>query len=1006
MSYTFSPYLLLRTPAGDASRYAENIQQFLNDPNFCSGLMLATPALFAIVQKRHFDATNLNEKEAAALKKYINRFCFRPTPFGLFASVSLITWSENFLPTNDKPTFTWHCRPDMAYNHLLANSLTGNLENPTYEINPSIYRVLNEYRFIRTWIGNDGRSREYQLQSIAYSPLIRDLVSLCRTGRNRQDIIEKISMLAACDLAESMDYADFLIDAQILISCRRMAISGKDQFQALTDSLPGGELKDKIKKLVGKLCKLPPADPKNQIAVLSGIQQELSELLPEQSPGEKPKLNVILKRVSSDDHINTSYQRHIRDGITALSLLSGEDEVSAMSNFVSSYLKHFEGQSLPLLVALDPEAGIGYQQPLKVKNNPLLETLNIPQKRGTPAHGHWSQRHSLLMEAWLRDRSAQPVIRLAETDLQKLKGYGEPKQTLGMSVLFRSVGEKVYIENAGGINAPALLGRFTVADEAIKKAAADMARSLEIQNPDVIFAELLQLADPHTDNVNTREHIYQYEIPVTAVSTLPENRQIPLSDLYLSIVENRVMLFSIKHQKIVVPRLTSAYNHSLNKLPLFRFLADLPYQYGQYSLAFDLRQFFPGQSFYPRVEYKDTVLSPATWIINCERLILLQKADPENISAAYQELSEQLQLPLRFSLAEGDQELVFDSTQSSDIWFFRDCVKEKNEVILKEYFEQNAIRQYNCYLLPEEPLSLPRPIGMGTLKVKTRRKYVPGSEWLYLKIYAPKIGADRLLLHIRPLLNKIYAHGRISEWFFIRYEDHAPHIRLRLKVAPEDTSEILLAFKIKLEGRIHQHLIREYQIDTYSRELERYAFAGIEKTERFFWASSELLMSFLQQNRKRTIVGTYAFALCSAQAMIAEFLDDPADQIGFTLESYQQFATEFSDKSLKVDLDKKYRELTTGITTALASTPTDLFNGSDHAAKRFLKCLKDTHCQADPMKNKAGYLRSLIHMHLNRIFADEGRKQEMIIYYLLHKFLRSAQGRSRRSLTGQPVTGS
>ncbi|MEO6524249.1 MAG: hypothetical protein ABIN91_21365 [Mucilaginibacter sp.] len=137
------------------------------------------------------------------------------------------------------------------------------------------------------------------------------------------------------------------MDAQILISFDRIAIVGKDQFLALTDNLAGGNLKKKLQKLTAKLIELPPVDPKDQPFAISVIQQELNALLPEPSNLEKPNLNVILKRASKGENVLSKYQEYIRDGISALSVLSGDDDVPAMSNFVSSYLKHFEGQKSP-----------------------------------------------------------------------------------------------------------------------------------------------------------------------------------------------------------------------------------------------------------------------------------------------------------------------------------------------------------------------------------------------------------------------------------------------------------------------------------------------------------------------------------------------------------------------------------------------------------------------------------------------------------------------------------
>jgi thiopeptide-type bacteriocin biosynthesis protein len=664
-----------------------------------------------------------------------------------------------------------------------------------------------------------------------------------------------------------------------------------------------------------------------------------------------------------------------------------------MAKFIESFQQHFEGQTLPLLQALDPEAGVGYQQPETEKNNPLLETLNIPNRSQQKPGGSWSPAHRLLLENWLRDKSADPVIRLEKQDLDQLKNMETTEPLLGMSVLFRVINDHIFIENAGGINAPALLGRFTVADENIAGAAQAMARQLEELNPDIIFAELLHLADPHTDNVNRRAHIYRYELPITASSTLPKAQQLELSDLHIRLIDHKVMLFSAKHQKFVVPRLSSAYNHSLNKLPLYRFLADLSYQYGRSNLALDLRQLYPGLAFYPRVVYKKAILSLATWIVPEHQLIQLN--DNKDVAAAFQELGTTIRLPRYFSLAEGDQELVFDSQSETEIHFLLQCASQKKELILKEYLEQPEVRQYNAYLLPAEPLLFPKAVKLATGKSRSQRKYMPGSQWLYLKIYAPKIGANRLLLRLAPLLKKRYGEHKISQWFFIRYEDHAPHIRLRLKVNPEMISEVLLALKTKLEDRIQQHVIREFQIDVYNRELERYSAGGIENTERFFWASSELVMQFLKQGGLNTKVSTHAFAIYSTQHIISRFIVDADEQIAFTLATFQQFLPEFADKPFKVELDKKYRALAPGIQAAFSETDPSLLTGSLKAGINFSQSLQliQTHLATE----QTDYLRSIIHMHLNRIFTDESRKQEMICYYLLHKYLLSVKGRNKHS---------
>jgi thiopeptide-type bacteriocin biosynthesis protein len=993
MLYQFASQMLLRSPVKNPAAYSADPQIFLNDSYFLAAIRLATPVFYHILERQNFAAAGLSGKEATTLQKYINRYCFRPTPFGLFSSVSLIGQREarEEISLNSRSGF--YISTAMPLQNRLNSDLAGQIEpsQALFESNPSIYRVLGEYRFFRSGLNETGTRREYQLQSIAFSKVLKDLLLQCNIGISIKDIVHQIIRLTECNKEEAEDYAGFLIDAQLLLSRNRMTITGPDHLTQLAAKMQSGTGKDQLLIALSRQSqKITGAAP----ALINRLEHDLDILMAGQEAG-RDKLNVILKEEPSVYVPGPDLRDKLRDGVAALGFLSTGGPPVAMHNFIKSFQRHFEGQTLPLLQALDPEAGIGYQDTETEINNPLLETLNIPYQSSSNNNRPWHPAHSLLMESWLRDRSIDPVIRLHPADLTLLKSKGTADQVLGMSIIFRLAGNQVLIENAGGVNAPALMGRFTVADENIAAAARMMAGQLEQSNPDLIFAELLHLTDPHTDNVNRRVSIYQYEIPVTAASQLPDKQQIRLSDLYIKIVDNKAILFSKAHQKLVIPFHTSAYNHSLNKLPLFRFLADLPYQYGRTNLGFDLRHYFPGLHFYPRVEYKETILGLATWVVN-ERQISELTAGGDGSVEAFFKFSTAVRLPRYFSLAEGDQELVYDGQSARDINFFINCIQQKKELILKEFLEQPEVKQFNAYLLPVEPLQLPDPGDLKLTHLKTQRKYIPGSSWLYLKLYAPKIGVNRLLLRLAPLFSKIYNGYKIRQWFFIRYEDHAPHIRLRLEVDPGSINELLLAFKTKIEDRIQQHVIREFQIDVYNRELERYAAGGIENTERFFWASSELVLHFLKHFRKNPHVSTYAFALYAISVMVREFIIDPEEQLQFILSSYQQFLPEFTDKPFKIALDKKYRELTPGIRSSFQIAEADMLSGSIKGAQNLRQSLQVIRKQMAGITDN-DYLRSIIHMHLNRIFTDESRKQEMICYYLLHKHLLSVKGRLRKS---------
>lgn len=111
----------------------------------------------------------------------------------------------------------------------------------------------------------------------------------------------------------------------------------------------------------------------------------------------------------------------------------------------------------------------------------------------------------------------------------------------------------------------------------------------------------------------------------------------------------------------------------------------------------------------------------------------------------------------------------------------------------------------------------------------------------------------------------------ICQCFFVRYEDPAPHLRLRLQVDLADISPILQAFKTRLQGRVRQQVIQEFQIGVYARELERYASAGIALIERFFSASSALVLLYIQKSARAAAPQRYHFALYTIRWLIEAF---------------------------------------------------------------------------------------------------------------------------------------
>jgi len=1000
MNYHFSKYLLQRVPLFPINHYDGSLQIAIDDSIFQAAIYLASPQFYARLEKAGFNLSKMDMREVITLSRYYNRACFRPTPFGYFASVGMGHWSiSGHPPINETAdALLAYVQPaEWVLQNIIRRSTRLNLPDELFEANPTLYRVKKYYRFIKEEVGNNNK-RTFQLQSSQYSLVLRDLLRYTCKGVSRKMIEKQICKVANCTQEEGLEYFEFLKDAQILLPKYRPGITG---IAALIMRQPTLKLPHQLNVI----------SPLLRVNELREIEYELASILNEGSKAnEKSLLNTIFVR-ERDHTLSEHYQKSLKEGFFALDRLCPPDQFPALSRFKENFVRHFEGERIPLLLALDPEFGIGYQAEVQESPNPLLETVNIRPRNSKEEIRSWTAAHQYLMSAWLKMSSrSEGVIELEETALHELKNESMQLSSLGFSALFSINDQHVYIESAGGMNPNALIGRFTLAHPSIYEAAKEMATEIEQLNPEFIFAEVLHLSDPHIDNVNRRAQVWSYQLPLLAGQPYENNlgNQLRLDDLYVEINGNMVLLWSEKNQKYVFPRLTSAYNHSIDPLPLFRFLADLSYQYSRSQISFELSSYFPGFSHYPRVCYRQAVLSPATWIIDMK--FLSNNTHEKEWVSSFISYARHNGIPQYFILTEGDQQLVFDQGRNDDLILLRETIQSKKQVTIREYLapENSESKaqdryqvQYNAFLLPDFPLVLPKPAIRVATQQHEQRKFIPGTEWLYLKLYIPRLSVNRLLLEIDPLLRKRFPHGKISRWFFIRYEDHAPHIRLRLKISPEDIDLVLGTLRVILEENVHQHLIREYQLDVYSRELERYQAIGMEETEAFFWFSSSFVLQYIKAVKAGSAIPTYLAAAITTKLITDGFYKSPQEQLAFWHQTFEIYLTEFEGKQVKVELDQKYRDTSRTLDHYLKMELPFKEKSLQQWANKLKVKAADLGSALIDEESKKDYLISLIHVHLNRLFTDQARQQEMIIYFLLSKWMRSQVARQKLRPNGQ-----
>jgi lantibiotic biosynthesis protein len=1010
MPYHFHSDLIIRAPFFCFNKYdLDNLEEVLKDEYFRIAVLLANPVFYEIIKRKAFLLNLLFEKEMLTIHKYYNRMCYRPTPFGAFASVTVAQWGPgNHLEFCKDTEAILSLLPDQELSLQIADFfLTNKLVKQDYRLNPTLYKTGKTFRFIKTTHLKNAGAQSFSLESFIADRLSIALIRFCQQGdKPHPVIIDFLIEISESTRKEAEGYLDFLIVKQVLVSTIAPNIVGVDYINRLAASEPLYD-EDKFKLIKAMLYEIKNCNTL-QVKKINHAYQTVNNLVNVLGLNDTQyKFYANLIRPLQSGGLAPKLQTSIKHALGALSKLVVSTPNKAIENFVAAFHKKFDKQRVPLLIALDPDVGINYGElTAQIHQNSLIEGLVFSEKIKSPQIA-WTAVHQLLHKKWVGlSEDEKAIIHLTAKDVDILEdqssSYEFPPSTI---VMFRYLENQLYIENAGGISGTSINGRFTAFNDAVLNSMKLLAGYEEQANPDIIFAEISLVGEGHSDNINRRALCYAYEMPINSISVIPGDNQIALSDLLISVQDNQIILESIRLQKRVIPRLSSSFNFSRNDLAVFRFLCDLQHVGFQSSFNFDLENYFPALPNYPRVTYQDVVLSPAKWKLAGNELNELKSGKMEQRINYLRSLLQDKKIPARVAIISNDRYLVFNLLNSKEVVFFLNCLKGSTTVTIQELLINNnpdtaKLRhkdelynaQYIALLFRKDKVYQPLNYNELLVKKKKKRIFLPGSEWLYLKIYCSPATANSILTKITiPLISR-ELKGIIISWFFIRYEDSGQHLRIRVLANPGDYPAILTHIKKRLPVTSPYSTIKAFVIDTYERELERYGGDIIELVESHFYSSSELVIRFLK-NLPRSPVSYYSLAFVSVLQMIKLFIFLPKDQLIFINSISDHFFSSLNEKGdLKIALDQKYRTLKEEIRSIINDEDYLKKNGLQRQMKLFNDSIIAIKSQTSAFSHgrKRRLLSDLIHMHVNRIFAEKQKEHEITVIYFLKKFFISA----------------
>jgi len=272
------------------------------------------------------------------------------------------------------------------------------------------------------------------------------------------------------------------------------------------------------------------------------------------------------------------------------------------------------------------------------------------------------------------------------------------------------------------------------------------------------------------------------------------------------------------------------------------------------------------------------------------------------------------------------------------------------------------------------------------------RKFAPGTKWLYLKVYTGVKTSDLILEEtIQPLTQYLQENNYISKWFFIRYHDPKPHIRVRFCLNNTDNYyAVLNKINEELQEFVDSGEISNISIETYSREIERYGQNTIEEAETLFHKNSEFTLVCLPYDDEDKLM----FSIFYINEILNKLNLGIQEKLVWIRNYNDSFKKEFNaDKTLNSQLDKKYREFKPMLMNFLQSEEfldeRNAITVHIEECTSILQNILHQHQNQSLEVSLQSFFQSIFHMNINRLFVSNQRLFEMIIYDYLVRYYKS-----------------
>jgi len=1037
---TPSGFFVMRTPllpiealaalseALDREAVRARLRDLISQPVVREAIFVASPDLAARIAIWERDPESPRGQHIErALYCQVARMAGQPTPDGLSAGSSTGTiGAATTLALEGRASYRRHSRLDIGFLVGLGERLGRRRElreQLRHRVNSSLHRAAGRIHVAAAQL--DAGTRAYRLVAAQITPYLDATLQRASQGARLAELAEALVRDdPEISLEDAGAFVHELVDAQLLTSPLTPPITGDDPAAVFVEELvtqPG--LEDVARRLSAAQQALAALDGEALGAPLDrhrAIGRALGE------PAGPPLFQVELSKASPHATLGHQPVAEILRGVEILRRLARP--APAMRRFVEAFAVRYGDACVPLLDALDEDTGIGFEASRSpgAEAAPLVQGLSFPIGETSAPFG---PREALLLRRVeeLRLRR-ETVLQLSSGDLEGLY-HREPPPLPSAFAVVASIAARsseavsrgdfrVVLDRVTGPSGVNLFAGSCHGDGALRARVADHLRAEEAHRPDALFAEIVHLPAGPTGHRVVRPVLRGHEIVHLARSGAPEEAQLAVSDLTIAIGhDEQIVLRSTRLGREIIPRLTAPHDHAdPPALGVYRFLCALQHQGSATELRFRWGA-LDGLGFLPRVQVGRVVLARARWRLFADQLQALVAPGTSRF-AAVQRLREQLELPRRVELQDGDHRVPLDLDNPLCVDVLGDRVKHRSDARLFEVYpaldELYAMgpegRFVHELVIPFVRDAAPRAATRRSVgRERVLDRFTPGTEWLQLNLHTGSSAADDVLRElVAPQVARALRSGTVDRWFFVRYSEPDWHLRLFLHGDPAGLlPDVLPSLHAAAAALLQDGTLWNLQIDTYRREVERYGGPdGIEIAEAIFQADSEAVLGIVELlegdegEHARWRLGLRGIDLLLTDLGLA--LSEKREVMRTVRASFGQ--TLGVERRLEHQLSANYRR-ERGSLEALLDPANDqaseLAPGIELLHERSRKLAPwvrelDARARSGRLSQTIQELaRSYVHMFTNRLFRSAALAQELVLHDWLGRLYESSLARRR-----------